>query len=62
MSLNYKNIYLSYKEQWQEYTMGEVALRLTGAVNGIIESKQYTDREKVEIIRQIEKVFYEKFM
>lgn len=62
MNANYERTYLYYKEQWAEATTGEAALRLTGAVNAIINSKGYTDKEKVEIIRQIERVFYEKFM
>lgn len=62
MNANYEGTYIYYKEQWQEATIGEAALRLTGAVNTIINSNRYTNEEKVGIIRQIEKVFYEKYM
>lgn len=62
MNANYEKTYKYYKEQWEEATMSEAALSLTGAVNGIITSNRYTDKEKVEMIRQIEKVFYEKYM
>lgn len=62
MNANYEKTYKYYKEKWEEATTSEAALSLTGAVNGIITSKRYTDKEKVELIRQIEKVFYEKYM
>lgn len=60
--MNYEKTYQYYKEKWEEATIREAALSLTGAVNGIITSDRYTDKEKVEIIRQIERAFYKKFM
>lgn len=62
MRINYEQIYKDYKAAWQEYTITQAALGLTGAIHALIEEDKYSDNQKLKIIDAIENTFYDTYM